>query len=105
MTEPRDWLDEALAQPAHIDDAGFTEQVLARLPARRRRPWLRDAVLALALIGGGCLAFVVTPGARVLAAATAELERYQPGAASLPVLPLLLVLALIATSAVVVGER
>jgi hypothetical protein len=41
--DPRDPIDEMLMREPHLDDAGFTERVLARLPPPRRG--LRPAVL------------------------------------------------------------
>ncbi|HEY7725400.1 MAG TPA: hypothetical protein VH880_08700 [Anaeromyxobacteraceae bacterium] len=38
MTGP-DRLEELLAGEPHLDDGGFTERVLARLPPRRRDHW------------------------------------------------------------------
>jgi hypothetical protein len=43
---PVDPLEEALARPPHLDDAGFTDRVVSRLPPRRR-------ARALALAAGG----------------------------------------------------
>ncbi|MFH1807846.1 MAG: DUF5056 domain-containing protein [Pseudomonadota bacterium] len=104
MTEQRDWLDEVLEQTSHIDDAGFSDQVMAKLPARRQRAGLRDLVLAVAALGGGLLAFVVTPGLRVLGGAALEVVRYHPGA-SIPVLSLLLLLTFATVSAILVQEN
>ena len=56
MSTPDDaWLDDLLEGEPYIDDDGFTDAVVARLPERvpSRRPWV---LLASTLVGG--LAFV-----------------------------------------------
>ncbi|MBI5498282.1 MAG: hypothetical protein HY904_24990 [Deltaproteobacteria bacterium] len=59
-------LESLFAPPAHVDDAGFTDRVLARLPARRAvNPWWRRAILA----GAGAAAAAVGLGAPTVLAA------------------------------------
>ena len=50
MTKPRDPLDETLVAEPYLEDDGFTERVLARLPERHRdaRPLILGVATALA---------------------------------------------------------
>ena len=67
MTEQPDGLERLLAQTPQIDDDGFTEALMARLPARRPAPWMRAAIpIAASVLACGAVATV--PGARELAA-------------------------------------
>lgn len=54
MKTPRDPLDETLGAAPYLDDAGFTERVLARLPERHRdrRPLVLGVATALAAVAG-----------------------------------------------------
>ena len=53
-------LDDALSGEPHLDDDGFTDRVLARLPARRRDP--RPLVLGAACAAAAALAAAFLPG-------------------------------------------
>jgi hypothetical protein len=60
--EPYDLVDTLLReQNAYVEDAGFTERVLKSLP-RRRRAWLRPALLLGATTFGSLLAVWWVPG-------------------------------------------
>lgn len=50
-----DWLDKVLSGgDGHIDDNGFSDTVMQRLPARKpRRRWLPAAILAAAMLLSG----------------------------------------------------
>ena len=68
-----DDIDRMLRASAdYVDDAGFTERVLATLPPRRRRlrPWILLGSAAL----GAFFAFVVTPGGELLMNLASEAE-------------------------------
>ncbi len=59
-------LDRQLREAVlYIDDEGFTERVMARLPAARREPrWLRAMILlGLTLLGSG-IAYLLSGGGR-----------------------------------------
>ena len=56
--EPRDPVEELLSREPYLDDAGFTDRVLARLPARRDP---RPLVLGLAVATAAALAAAVLP--------------------------------------------
>lgn len=60
-------------QPAYIDDAGFSDRVIERLPPRpsiwRRRSFLLGTATALALVVG----LVILPGAQAVFAAVESL--------------------------------
>ena len=60
----RDWLEDALREDsAYIDDAGFTARVVATLPKRRKRAWLRSAILVGTAALGCVIALWLLPGA------------------------------------------
>ena len=64
MTEnlQEDWLDARLREEAgYIDDAGFTAQVVQKLPARPVRNWLRGGIL-LGLTAAACLLVYILTG-------------------------------------------
>jgi hypothetical protein len=56
---PFDPLEDALARPPHLDDAGFTDRVLSRLPRRRRA---RALVLAAGGLAAAAVAGLVLAG-------------------------------------------
>jgi type IV secretory pathway component VirB8 len=61
MNQPGDELDRALSlADSYLDDAGFTEQVVARLP-RRRPAWVRRAVIATFTLLAATVAVVAVP--------------------------------------------
>src|SRR5438477_12577909 len=59
-----DWLDRELREAApYIDDAGFTRQVLAKLPAPRAQTRAARSVILIALtIIGTVIAYVLSGG-------------------------------------------
>jgi hypothetical protein len=60
MTTPRDPLDETLVAEPYLDDDGFTERVLARLPERHRD--FRPLVLGVATALAAAIGVVALPG-------------------------------------------
>jgi hypothetical protein len=80
-----DWLDARLREEApYIDDAGFTVQVIQKLPAPRSRQSLRSAILLSITILASIITYLVSDGGEFLIRAAAHL-------ASMPVLFLCLV--------------
>jgi len=68
-----DPVEEALMRVPYVDDAGFTDRVMARLPPSRRR--LRVAILIASGAAAAAVAALVLPGAAAtLAAALAGLQ-------------------------------
>jgi hypothetical protein len=66
MKEQDDRLEAWLAHTPQIDDGGFTEALMARLPARRPALWMRAAIpIAASIVSCGVAAAL--PGARELA--------------------------------------
>jgi len=61
MTIDPDRLDALLEKEPYLDDAGFTDRVLDRLPPRRRD--LRPVVLGLSGAAAAATAALVLPGA------------------------------------------
>ena len=53
MNDPRDPLESALREPAHLDDEGFTDGVMRALPPRRAGR--RQVVLLAAGVAAGLL--------------------------------------------------
>jgi hypothetical protein len=69
MTENDDaWIAALLREgDAHVDDAGFTDRVVASLPPRRRRIATRDvAIGAFALVAAGVGALALSHGSGAL---------------------------------------
>jgi hypothetical protein len=63
----RDWLEETLRhEPPYINDDGFTARVVATLPKRRNRVWLRGAILVGMAALGCVIALLVLPGAQFI---------------------------------------
>jgi len=83
-TQQEDWLDRQLRDAAlYIDDAGFTVQVVAKLPApRQKQVSLRGTILVLITLLGCVLAYVLSDGGSFVMANIARL-------ATLPLLWLL----------------
>lgn len=93
--EEMDWLDARLREELpYIDDAGFTARVMARVPARRARSFLRAGIVLGATLLALALAWVLSNDGQLLRTGFAFL-------ASLPILQLL-GLALV-TGVVVMG--
>lgn len=63
-----DWLDKALSgNGGHIDDNGFSDIVMQRLPARKpRRRWMRTAIFAAAVLLSGATLFWSLPNPSAL---------------------------------------
>ena len=58
-----DWLEDVLRRdPPYLDDDGFTARVVATLPKRRKRAWLRGAILVGTAALGCAIALFVLPG-------------------------------------------
>jgi hypothetical protein len=96
-TERRDPVSDALARGPYLDDDGFTERVMARLPPRRwraRAPLLVAAALAAGAAGSAAL---LGPGAPLLAA----LAAWAGGGGAFPVAALCALAALGASGALV----
>ena len=59
--EAPDPIDKLLReQDTYIEDEGFTRRVIARLP-RRKSVWAERAILLVAAIGGGLMAYFWMP--------------------------------------------
>ncbi|MEL6338821.1 MAG: hypothetical protein AAFQ65_02875 [Myxococcota bacterium] len=68
-----DWLDEKMRDDVYIEDGGFADRVLTRLPAPRRvRRRRRSIVLVLSSVVGAALSLFVLPGGRALTEAFRE---------------------------------
>jgi len=62
----------------YIPDDGFTARVVAALPRRRKRSWLRLAVLSGAtLVGAGLAAWQLPSGSALLAAIPRSVTAFQ----------------------------
>ena len=60
-----DWLEHALRHdPPYINDDGFAARVIATLPKRRNRMWLRATILVGTTALGCVIALLVLPGAQ-----------------------------------------
>ena len=88
-----DWLDAKLREEApYIDDAGFTAQVVQKLPTPGRSRRTRNVILLGVTIIASLIAYLVSGGGTFLTAA----------AAFLVAMPLVTVCAIAGTSALVV---
>jgi hypothetical protein len=64
-----DWLDARLRDEApYIDDAGFTAQVVRRLPAPRPRRSFRALILICITLLGSILTYIVSGGGKFIGA-------------------------------------
>ena len=88
-----DWLDAKLREEApYIDDAGFTAQVVQKLPRASRSRRMRNVILFGVTIIASLIAYLVSGGGTFLTDA----------AAFLVAMPLVTVCAIAGTSALVV---
>ncbi|MDY0060377.1 MAG: hypothetical protein RBU45_11240 [Myxococcota bacterium] len=73
--EPDDWLDTVLrrAGDTYLDDSGFTDRVLDRLPPRRHPALPRTLVILASTLLAGLVGLVLLPGGSALVGAAAEL--------------------------------
>ena len=80
-----DWLDTRLRDEApYIDDAGFTAQVIQRLPAQRSRRSFRGLILFSITLLGSIMTYIVSGGGKFIGV----------GIDRIAALPLLWILAL-----------
>jgi hypothetical protein len=63
MTEQRESLESLLSKAPHIDDNGFTQTLMTRLPARRPSLRMRALILLASTLTSCCIVMAV-PGAR-----------------------------------------
>jgi hypothetical protein len=69
-----DWLDARLRDEAiYIDDAGFTAQVMQKLPARRARRSFRGLALICITLFASFITYAVSDGGRFVVAAFEKL--------------------------------
>ena len=76
MNDPlqEDWLDARLREQApYIEDAGFTAQVIQKLPARRQPRSLRGAILLCVTLLASVITYTVSDGGGFLIAAATRL--------------------------------
>src|SRR5438477_8392794 len=101
-----DWLDDALQhEDRYLDDAGFTARVVAALPTRRKRAWLRPLIISATSAAGLALALWLLPSENYLVAGFVQLIRARTFSA-IPLLPVVLtVLLLWSTIAAATSEN
>jgi hypothetical protein len=86
-----DWLEDALKHDdRYIHDAGFTARVVAALPVRRKRAWLRPVIIGTASVAGLAVAFWLLPSENYLADSFVQLVRARTLSA-VPLLPVVLI--------------
>ncbi len=77
--EQMDWLDRRLREATpYIDDAGFTRQVLQRLPARRQVQSFRAVVLVGMTLLASLIAYVLSDGGHFVARNVIRLTLLSP---------------------------
>ena len=100
MTTPQnnDWLESALreGQP-YISDDGFSAQVVAALPRRQQRSWVRPAVLGTASVLACVVGLLMLHGAAFVGDCVIQLATARSLSWSL-VLPAISVAALFTTA-------
>jgi hypothetical protein len=85
-TDMNDWLEDKLRhEDRYLDDAGFTARVVAALPVRRQRRWLRPAIIGTASLAGLVIALWMLPSENYIARSFVQLL----AARSLSAVPLL----------------
>jgi hypothetical protein len=86
-----DWLEDKLRQDdRYLDDTGFTARVVAALPARRERRWLRPVILGTTAVAGLALALWLLPSENHLVSSFVQLVRARTFSA-VPLLPVVLI--------------
>ncbi|HUK82668.1 MAG TPA: hypothetical protein VLZ12_08575 [Verrucomicrobiae bacterium] len=101
-----DWLEDALRQdPLYINDDGFTARVVATLPRRRKRVWLRGTILVGMAALGWVIALFVLPGEQFVSESMLKLVTAR--SLSLSLLPPLVLIASVfgAVFALVASEK
>ncbi|MGI8890437.1 MAG: hypothetical protein ACR2G0_06585 [Chthoniobacterales bacterium] len=94
-----DWLDQRLRDEApYIDDAGFTANVLQKLPAPQRQPSYRAAILLCFTLLASGLAYRISDGGRFLV-----VEAYRFAGMPLLVVSLVAVAVTLVMTAVAAG--
>ncbi|MFL6537685.1 MAG: hypothetical protein ACJ8JD_05845 [Chthoniobacterales bacterium] len=74
-----DWLDRRMREEAHyIDDAGFTANVMQKLPARRATRSLRATILVATAVLASLCAYYLSGGGRFIYEALARAELFSP---------------------------
>lgn len=96
------WLDDVMRKDQrYIDDDGFTEQVLSRLPpprSRGRSRW-RTPILAISALLAAVIGLVALPGGELVSQSLWQLLSYRPEQSPLPIVPALVTLLVIAGGA------
>lgn len=107
MSTPQnnDWLEDALrdGQP-YISDDGFTAQVVAVLPRRAHRPWLRVAILGSASLLACVVGLVMLNGAAFVGDCVIQLITARTIQPSL-ILPALVVTAILSAAFIPVATE
>lgn len=101
-----DWLDDVLKQDdQYINDDGFAARVVAALPAKHKRAWLRPVILCSATMAGLALTFTILPVPIYLADSFVQLVHAR-SLSAVPVLPVALIVSFFwATFAAVADEN
>ena len=74
-----DWLDRRLREEAqYIDDAGFTANVMLKLPAHRATRSLRSTILIATAVLASLCAYYLSGGGRFIYEAFARAELFSP---------------------------
>ncbi|MEO7167634.1 MAG: hypothetical protein ABI787_08480 [Spartobacteria bacterium] len=100
MHEEPDWLDQRLRdEQPYIDDAGFTAQIVSKLPAANSRRSYRAAFLLCITLLASVLTYFVSDGGRFLIVAFYQLAAMPLLFVGLVALGSALVLTAVAASA------
>src|SRR5438105_825964 len=74
-----DWLDRRLREEAsYIDDAGFTANVMQKLPVRRATRSLRSTILIATAVFASLCAYYLSGGGRFIYEGLARAQLFSP---------------------------
>lgn len=102
----RDWLDDVLKDGTsrYLDDAGFTASVVAALPVRKQRAWVRPVILGGATVAGCVAGLILLPGGKFVTDCVLQLIHARALQPSL-ILPALVVAGMIAAAFIPVATE
>jgi hypothetical protein len=90
------WLSELLREDeVYIEDNGFTERVLGRLPPPRRASRWRAPILICSTLLACLVGLVLVPGGAYLTDALYQVASYRPAQSPLPIVPVAFLLLLV----------
>jgi len=94
------WLDDVMQKDQrYLEDDGFTDQVMSRLPPPRHRHRWRTPILVISALLAAVIGLVALPGGELVSQSLWQLLSYRPEQSPLPIVPALVTLLVIAGGA------